>query len=700
MERITRRRALILIIILAVIISFYAFHLYDVQIIETGGVQQENITTFTTWTRVRAARGEILDRNGNILVGNRAGYNLVINHYVLLSADGTYQHLYNLTQRCLEQGITYNESFPVSKERPFTYLLDQQNSTQQTYFQRFLQASGNMDSDISAPLLIEKLRSRYKLPQEWTDEEARLVIGLAYELSLRNIVEILPQYEFMTDVGDAELASVVELNIPGLNVEPTSVREYYTDYAAHILGYVGAMSPAQWEKYKDVDGYEMDSLVGRDGLEAAFEEYLHGVDGLREDKVAKDGTLISSRWLTEPKAGNNVELTIDINLQRVAEEKLAEMAATLQAQEEGKDGADVEGLAAVALDPRTGEVLVCASYPTYDPSTFFQDYDELIKDPLLPTFNRALQGIYPPGSTYKMSSIIAAINSHTVVDSVVVDSFTVIEDKGEFTKYTAMDPTFKPSCLQYSSYGTVHKNVTAARALKYSCNYYFYVIGDNMRLADMDATAKGLGLGEKTGVELYEAQGYRANQETKRMLYKGDDAIWSDGDRVVSAIGQADNRFTPIQLAVYAGALANNGTRYKATFMSRVVSADYRTLVEENSPEVASVLEISQDAHNAYLEGMILVTHESGGTAYSTFADYPIQVAAKTGTPQHDKRHKSDHGAFVCFAPARSPEIAIAIYGEHAGHGSSLAVVARAMLDEHFKVGDVADVQTYENQLS
>ncbi len=692
MERVTRFRAQVLALIFLVIVGFYAFYLYDMQIIQTGGGQVDNTTTFTTWTRVRAARGEILDRNGNMLVGNRAGYNLTINHYVLLSADGTYQHLYNLTKQCQAKGIEYNESFPVSKERPFTYTLEEQTSTQRGYFQAFMKATGNMDSDITAPLLIEKLRNRYGFPEAWTDEEARLVIGLVYELVLRNCVPSMTNFEFMSDVNDEELSAIVELNIPGMMVDATAVREYYTDCAAHILGYVGAMSPEQWEYYKTIEGYEMDALVGREGLEAALEEYLHGVDGLREDTVAQDGTLISSRWLVEPKAGNNVELTIDINLQRVAEQQMADAVKALR--ESDKYGNDIEGMAVVAIDPRNGEVLCCASYPTYDLSNIFENYDELIKDPLVPTFNRALMGLYPPGSTYKMNMVIAAINSG------LIDSITPIEDKGIFTKYEEQDPTFHPTCLRYSSGGGVHTNVTAARALKYSCNYYFYEIGDRIRQSTVDSTAKALGLGEPTGIELPEYVGYRANEETKKNLYKGDDAAWSPGDSITGSIGQGDNRFTPMQLAVYTATLAQKGTRYKATFVNRIVSADYRTLIEENQPEIVSILDIKEDARHAYLEGMIQVAHEEGGTAYSVFGNYPIEVAAKTGTAQHDKVGKSEHGSFVCFAPARSPEIAIAIYGEHAGQGAALAVVAKAMLDEHFKVGDIGDVSTFENQLS
>ena len=687
MERITRFRARLMLILFIVVIGLYAFYLYDLQIIQTGG-QTDNATTFTTLTTVKAARGEILDRNGNVLVGNRAGYKLMLNHYVMLSANGTYGHLYRLAMHCKELGIEYNESFPVTEERPFTYIHEEYTTTQQGYFQKFL-ARYSLDSDITAPLLIENLRNRYKLPETWTDEEARLVIGLVYELMLRNCVSSLPVYEFISDADDATLSAVVELNIPGMRVESTSVREYYTDCAAHILGHIGSMSREQWEKYKEIDGYKMDTKIGQSGLEAAFEQYLHGVDGLRQDTVATDGTLISSKWIEEPKAGANVELTIDINLQRVAEQKMAEVAANLI--ETGGDGADVEGIAVVAVDPRNGEVLVCASYPTYNLETFFEDYDELSKDPLLPTFNRALLGTYPPGSTYKMNMVVAGINAGRI------SSGTVIEDKGVFDKYEGYNPT----CLIYtSSYHTrTHGEITAADALKVSCNYFFYELGDKISLNAIDTTAKALGLGEYTGVELFEYPGTRANAETKKKLYGGDAGVWSPGDQLATSIGQSDNMFTPIQLAVYTGTLGMKGTRYKSTFLNRVVSADHRTLIMEKERVVAGVLDISDDAYYAYSTGMQLVTSDRDGTAYRHFANYPIAVAGKTGTAQHG-RGGSDNGAFVCYAPADAPDIAIAVYGEKAGHGNTLAAIAKAMLDVHFDVGEVGDVPTYENQLS
>ncbi len=682
MERITRVRARLMLFVFLVILGLYAFHLYDLQIIQTGG-KTDNSTTFVTRTSVKAARGEILDRNGNVLVGNRAGYKLTINHYVLLSADGTYEHIHRLVERCQAEGITYYESFPVSKERPFTYTHSEYSAAQQGYFQEFLNYY-SLDSDITAPVLIENLRSRYQLPESWTDEEARQVMGLVYELMLRNCVGSLPVYELVADADEPTLSAIAELNIPGIRVEATTVRQYYTKYAAHILGHVGSMNAQQWETYKTIEGYQMDTKIGQSGLEAAFEKYLHGVDGIREDTVAADGTVIESRWIEEPQAGSHVQITIDINLQRVAEEQMAEMAKTLK--EEGKDGADVEGMAVVALDPNNGEVLVCASYPTYDLSTFFENYDTLIQDPLLPTFNRALMGTYPPGSTYKMNVVVSGI------DSGVIDSTTKVYDAGIYNKYGGYSPT----CLAWTNYGGSHGTIDASEALMVSCNYFFYHVSDKMNIEDIDRTAKALGLGVKTGVELYEETGLRANPETKLKNHKDH---WSPGDQLSCSIGQSDNLFTPIQLATYTGSLAMKGTRYRTTFLSRVVSADNRKLLAENIPVEESKLEISEDAWYAYHEGMKKVTTDPYGTATWAFQNYPISVAGKTGTAQHGGEG-SENGAFVCYAPAETPQIAIAIYGEKAAHGNTLAEIARAMLDVRFEVGEIGDVPTYENQLS
>lgn len=704
MERINRFRSRLIVLIFVAILGFFAFKVYDLQIIQTGG-NTDNTTTFTTLTRVKAARGDILDTNGNLLVSNRASYDLVVNHYVLLTANGTNDHLYNLVKKCQEVGITYKEHFPISQERPFTYTLDEYNSAYQDYFQKFLVYMGGLDSDITAPLLIEKLRDRYSFPEEWTDDEARQVIGLRYEMALRSCVPSLASYTFLSDASNEELSAIMELNIPGMNVEASTVREYNTKYAAHILGYVGAMNPEQWEYYKNIDGYEMDTEVGQDGLEAAYEEYLHGTDGWREDTVTADGTLVSSVYKTEPKAGSNVEISIDINLQTAAEDTLAIVIENLRNQEpdeNGKlpDGHDAEGGAVVAIDVETGQMLTCASYPTYDLSRFFEDFEEIAADPYKPMYNRALMALYPPGSTYKMSMVVAGINSKAI------NSEFTITDEGTFDKYKDNDAGsgeendgFAPTCLALK-YGYLHGTINAAEALRDSCNYFFYVLGDMLTLDAIDSTAKGFGLGEKTGVELPEYIGHRANKETKKELYDINRSGWYPADQVLCAIGQADNRFTPIQLCVYASTLANQGNRYKATFMNRVVSADYQTKLAENKPVLLSHMDISDEAYQTYSKGMHMVASEEGGTAYKVFQNYPIDIAAKTGTAQTDVVGASDNGAFVCYAPLDDPKIAIAIYIEKGGHGSTLATIAKSMLDIYFEVGEIGDVNIFENQLS
>lgn len=690
MERMTRTRVGALLLLFCIVIGLFGFKLYDMQIISTGG-STNNLTTFTTLTRVKAARGNILDAKGNVLVTNRASYDLVINHYVLTSSATPNETLLDLVEMCRQQNIEYDDHLPLTKQAPFTYTLSDYNSTWQGYFQTFMAYRDNLDSDITAELLMSKLRSSYGIPESWNDVDARAVLGLRYELSLRNCVSSLSNYVFLSDVNTDTLAAVLELNVPGMSVEASTVRQYSTKYAAHILGYIGAMSSSQWETYKE-KGYSMDALVGQDGLEKAFEEYLHGTDGTRVDVVTKDGTLVESYYLEEPKAGQNVQISIDLNLQAAAEDALAITMENLRDPSvnlEG-DGLDAAGAAVVAMDIKTGQVLVCGSYPTYDLSTLFQNYDQLMEAEYQPMFNRALQAEYPPGSTYKMSMTIAGIENNAITAT------ETIYDAGKFLKYQG----FSASCLQYTDYGTSHGTIDCTDALKYSCNYFFYEVADRLTIDAIDATAKSLGLGESTGIELYERLGHRSNPETKAALYTGDDARFYAGDRILTGIGQSENRFTPIQLCSYLSTIVNRGTRYQATFLNRVVSSDYKQVVFENTTKVMTQTNISSTAINAVMEGMVKVANESGGTARKIFGDYPIKVAAKTGTAQTGDNSHSDNGAFICYAPADDPQIAVVVYGERAGHGRSMGDVAKAILDAYFGVDQSGATLPGENEIS
>ena len=706
MERITRRRMIVLLALFCLIIGYFGLRLYDVQLVQTGG-NTDNVKKYYTVTRVKAARGDILDRNGNVLVTNRATYDLVFNHYVIVSNSQVNDHLLRLVQLCRGMGKTYIDHFPITADAPFQYTLSSYSAAWQGYFQAYLpEVAGGLDSDITAPLLIRALRENYSIPETWSDADARAVIGLRYELRLRQGITNLPNYVFMEDVDNETLAAILELGVPGLRTEESMVRVYNTEYGAHILGYIGAITPDQWQNtYKHKEGYEMDALVGQSGFEEAFEEDLHGVDGYRVDVVTADGTLIEQYYQRDeqtnqekrPISGKNVELTIDINLQTTAEEAMAALIEALRNTEDttpddGKspDGVDAEGGSVVVMDVKTGQVLACASYPTYNLSTFREDWEQLQTAPYAPLFNRALMATYAPGSTYKMSMLVSGLNSGVFTGS------TIVQDKGVFNKYNG----FTAECLQWSAYGSTHGSVDAPYSLCVSCNYYYYVLADNENLNwdVVDFTAKSFGLGEKTGVELLEYTGYRANATTKALLHTGEgEGGWYPADRIMASIGQSDNRFTPMQLCVYTSTLANRGTRYKATFLNRVVSSDYQKLEYVNSPVIVSQFDINDEAYKAYTQGMRDVVTQ--GTAYKYLGDYPIPVAAKTGTAETDSGG-SDNGAFVCYAPFDDPQIAIVVYGEKAGHGSTMGQIAKELLDTYFDSELTGDVITGENQVS
>ena len=715
MERMTRLRARILLGLFAFIMVLYAMRIFNLQIISTDG-NTDNTTYYTTVTTVRAARGDILDRNGKVLVGNRASYDLVFNHFVIKSADNRNEYLYTLLKKCEELGVEHQDHLPVTTTRPFEYTLSDYSTAWQGYYQNYM-SDRSWDPDVTAPLLIEKMRELYKIPEEWTEEEARAVIGLRYEFDLRGVTN-LPSYVFISDVDSENLAAILELNTPGLMVESSTVREYHTTYGAHILGYMGAMTENEWQEYKKL-GYSMDADVGKSGFEQAFETYLHGIDGQRLDKVTKEGTIVSQQYLEgkEPVAGNNVETTIDIDLQKVAEDALAQRMKeitdpNINTGGEG-EGLDAQGAAVVVMKVKTGEILACASYPTFNLATMKEDWDAINNDDLKPMFNRAFGATYAPGSTYKMCTLVAAMENvygptNPKAGQPIYAPGETIYDTGVFNHDDFAD--FHPTCLFYSSSYGSHGDLTAQDALKVSCNLFFYELGYRMTINMMDETAKGFGLGEPTGIELTEKVGWRANEASKKASYKNSaDAAWNGGDRVLCAIGQSENRFTPLQLAVYTCTLANQGTRYRATFLNRVTSSDYRTLVYSNSPEVVSKMNISDTTYNTYVDGMRRVVTMIGGTATTCFGgpkdedntQWPskITVCAKTGTAQHSSGG-SDHGVFVCFAPMDDPQVAIAIFGEKTAHGSSMAPVAEPILKAYFEMVDASEVYTYENGLS
>ena len=670
--------------LVVVMLGVFAVRLFQIQVQQAQEYGNTDSGTYTYYTRVTAARGEILDRDGNVLVGNRAAFNVVVLYDVLFSSEDPNESLRQLTNLCTQNGLEVIDHLPVTRSKPYTYTKEEYTTTWNGYFRQYL-SERDWDPDISAPQLISRLKDRYNIPQDWSEEEARRVISVRYELELRHFTT-LPTYELVNDVDSGTLAAITELNVPGINVVASTVREYHTTYAAHILGYIGDMNPEEYEYYQQYD-YAMDAQVGKSGLERAFELELHGTDGLRETTVAEDGTILEERYVVEPKAGNNVELTIDLDLQMLCEDALEKDIMELRENGVGSSGSgkDAEGGAIVVMGVDSGEILVSASYPTYNLATFFEDYNDLLEQDYAPMFNRVLQAEYPPGSVFKMVTTIAGIQNG------VVDPGFKVEDLGIYRRFE-LDEGFTPRCMLYTNtYGT-HGVLDITGALEVSCNYYFYELGWLTGIDLISETAKSLGLGEPTGVELVEEIGYRACPEVKERIY--DDPYWYGGDTISAAIGQSENRFTPLQLCSYTCALANRGTRYNATFLRRVLSPDYEELVKENEPTIASQIEISDETYYAYTEGMRKAART--GTASAAFFDYDMTVCAKTGTAEHGSGG-SDHASFVLFAPADDPQIAISIYVEKGAQGGRLGHIARLILDAYFSEAGALDMVPNEN---
>jgi penicillin-binding protein 2 len=438
--------------------------------------------------------------------------------------------------------------------------------------------------------------------------------------------------------------------------------------------------------------------VGKDGVELAFENYLHGRDGEAQITSTAGGTVTNTVYTEEPDPGDQVYLTIDIQLQEAAERALAAGITSMQAardtanKEAEAAGAlddieeDVQGGAVVAVDIATGEPLAIASYPTYDLETFMDDYSDLLLADNDPLFNRALMGTYAPGSTFKPCTAIASLTEG------IINTEKTIKCEGIFTKYAYAG--YSPQCWIYSQ-GLTHGYEDISTAIRDSCNYYFYTVGDMLGVDLLDKYAAGFGLGASTGIELPESIGNMTSRANHEQI-TGEP--WTQGYALQAAIGQADSLFSPLQLAEYCAAIANGGTRRSASILKSVRSYDYSEKIYEHVPEVLSTVESADYNYAAVQQGMYLVANDPADSAYTDFYGYQVNVAAKTGTAQLGE-DKTNNAIFICYAPYENPEVAIAVVVERGGAGSSLGSIAKDVLDAYFSIKNASGTQEHENSI-
>ena len=671
-----------------------------------GGHKQDGTVSRTVV--VEAVRGQIYDRNGVPLVVNEYTYHLTMDYSVLptdmASRNSVILQALHMLEDCGEAGkfctynfpfdghypnLTYRESASDPVSDIYDTLLDvvetnglRREAILRIKSEKYMNTADATDLYESAPLecitakrLVEYFVEEYEL--DATDEAGK---PLYSAVDVDRLIRVLWGMEAVgfSRANDYVMAEGVtmetitcekELGIPGIGFTTDVRRVYrYPGVASHILGQTGPIYAEEWPEYKK-KGYSMNAIVGKSGCEAAFEEYLRGSDGIKVIVEDKDGNIVDEYMKTEAIAGRDVYLTIDIELQMAAEEALAENIEYIR-KTYGRE--DCEKGAIVAMEPCTGAVLAIASYPTYDLTTYNKDYESLASNPAQPLLNRALSGLYAPGSTFKPGMVAAALMEGVVTAS------TTLECAGTYTHYQS----YQPDCWIYNSGGPVRKHgwINAAYALQVSCNCYFYETGRLLGISKMNMYCRMFGLGDATGIELGEQTGSLAGPDHRADLHGLE---WQPTDTIAAAIGQSDNAFTPLQLGVYTSTLVNGGNRYAAHLLYKVRDFSTREDVMVVAPRLISSFDLP-DAHRlTVIQGMEQMVSESSSVSHY-MRNVPVTVAGKTGTAQTGAG-STENGLFVCCAPSRAPEIVVVSVIERAGGGSYSAMSAGAVLEAYYE---------------
>lgn len=694
------RRSGVLAGLLALLLLGVGAQLYDVQIIHGDYWSARSSQTITDTETVISARGEILDRYGRLLVTNRVTYQVSLNTSLM---GGERNKIISELLKVAEQSdVEWEDTLPVSARPPFAYVGDTPFYTVSTgedgAIKKTLTRLGRLavkqkwlsgdpsDEGKTVPLptakeLLEKMYASFGIEEE-DQTRARALAGVLYEMYLRAKEIDWNPYVFAEGVDIDFISRVKERGLPGVEIEAHTARQYNTDYAAHLLGRIGPIYRDEWEYYKTVDAdgdgvadYQLNDTVGKEGAEMAFESYLRGSPGERQVDRNTSGRVVGETWTREPEPGDNVVLTIDIDLQQAVEDILAEGLPRLASDE-------VEGAACVVLDVNSAEILSSASYPTYRLESYGKDYSENAANPLKPFVNRAFKGVYAPGSTFKMVTAVAGLEMGIITPA------TRIRDTGVYTYYNKNGPM----CWLWRQFRSTHGLENVSQAIRDSCNVFFYDVGRQVTIHGLREYAALFGLGASTGIELPESVGVMAGPKNE----EEEEKTWQPGSTLSVAIGQENSQFTPLQLANYIATLVNGGTHRAVHLLKSVKSSDYSQVLYTQEPEVLGAIDMAPENLEAVKKGMLMVTTEGSVARY--FRDLDVAVGAKTGSAQVSVDTQSN-AIFVCFAPYDDPQVAVAIAVEHGGSGTDVGAIASEILQYYFSAEQNREEILTENTL-
>ena len=671
------RRMRVLVAAACVLMLLYGLRLIFLQLVNGDDFKSQATNTTDYKFTVTAARGDIVDSRGERIATSVTGYNVVLNKLLMgdEDLDGMLQKIVELLRA---NGESWNDTLLISQPDAagnYTFTAEEGSTRDQKALAAMKDNLG-LQQYATANDVMEKLVEDYDLasyPLSWQ----RTLGGIHYEMQLQAFSNV-NNFIMAENVSEATVATIKEhsLSLPGVEIVETSTRSYeQSTVLPHVLGRVGKITAEKW-KVTDENGqttyplrekgYNMNDIIGISGLESAYEDELRGKDGVETITRNSDGVIVDTALTTVPEPGHTVQLTIDSRFQKAVDKALAENIDMINRVYNTGSMKAAAG-AAVVLDVKDGSVLAASNYPSFDQNLYATQYSEYSADESLPLFNRALQGLYTPGSTFKPAVAVAAL------DSGLINQYSTVFCNGVYTFYKG----YSPRCTRHGHSG----NIDVVTAIKWSCNIFFYDVGRRTTSDVYDAYAYKMGLGTRTGVEVNEATG--------RLTTKNDSNYTASLD-IQAAIGQGNTVVTPVQLATYAGTLANRGVRYRTHFVKAILDTNTGKVLQETQPEVMDVIEDRGDTFDLVRQGMIGVSETMSG-----LKNYPVTIACKTGTPQRSEtyyvgstRKHYTNTMMVAYGPAEDAEIALGIVIEYGGGGARAGNLVADIFDAYYAMKD------------
>ena len=671
------RRMMLLIAAAAVIIGLYGFRLIFLQLVNGDSFTAQATNTTDYKFTVTAARGDIVDSKGERIASSTTGYSVVLNK-LLMGDEDLDTMLQKIVGLLGKNGESWNDSLLIGQPDAaghYEFTAASDNAAEQKALAAMKDNLG-LQQYATADDVMEKLVEDYDLA-DFSLYWQRVLSGIHYEMQLQAFSNV-NNFVMAENVSEATVATIKEnsLSLPGVEIVETSTRSYEQGTVLpHVLGRVGKITAEKW-KVTDENGqvtyplkekgYNMNDIIGISGLESAYEDELRGKDGVETITRNSDGVIVNTALTTVPEPGHTVQLTIDSEFQKAVDQALAKNVEWIK--NTYADSKQANAGAVVVIDVKTGGVLAASNYPSFDQNLYAAQYSEYSADENMPLFNRALQGLYTPGSTYKPSVAVAGLDTGLLNRNSTVNCTRV------YTYYK----DYRPRCAQH---GHGNGPIDVVNAIKWSCNIFFYDVGRRLTSDVYDAYAYKLGLGQRTGVEVSEALGH---------LTTKNDSNYTESLDIQAAIGQGNTAVTPIQLATYAATLANRGTRYRTHFVKAILDSNTGKTLQETQPEVMDVVEDKGETFDLVREGMKGVAQ-----TIPALAAYPYPIACKTGSPQRSEgyyvgstyKHYTN-AAMIAYGPAEDPEIAIGVVVEYGGAGARTGQLVADIFNAYYAMKD------------